>query len=71
MFSCFSNPSNSNIDYRIFNVHMFLCMRIHTGVGHTDIESAQLFDSEKLTIFVIVPRAGFKPLVMESIGYRG
>ena len=47
VFSCFRNPPNSNIDYRIFNVRTFLCVRIiHTRVGHTDNESAQHFDSE-------------------------
>ena len=52
VFSCFRNPSNSDMDYRIINARTFLCVRIHTGLGHAD-ESAQLFfDSEKLTIFV-------------------
>ena len=38
IFSCFRNPQNSNMDYRIFNVRMrsFFCVRIHTGVGHAD-----------------------------------
>ena len=36
-------------------------MCIHTGVGHTD-ESAQQFDSEKLTN-VIVLLTGFEPLL--------
>ena len=42
---CFHNPPNSDMDYRIFNVCMwsFLCVRIHTGVGHSDNESAQHF----------------------------
>ena len=45
LFSCFHNPPNSDGDYRIFNVRTrsFVCVRIHTGVGHTDIESAQQF----------------------------
>ena len=32
-FSCFHNPPNSDIDYRIFNMRMwsFLCVHIHTG----------------------------------------
>ena len=38
------------MDYRIFNMCTFVCVRIHTGVGHTD-ESAQHFDLEKLTNF--------------------
>ena len=40
---------NSDMDYKIFNVRAFLCVRIHTGVRHTDNESAQQFDSEKLS----------------------
>ena len=43
VFSCFRNPPNSDMDYRIFNVSTwsFVCLRIHTGVEHTDSESAQ------------------------------
>ena len=33
------------------------------GVGHTDNESAQHFDSEKLLTFFLVLRTGFEPLV--------
>ena len=38
-----------HMDYRIFNVRMcsFLCVRIHTEVGHTDHESAQHFLTRK------------------------
>ena len=45
VFSCFRNAPNSDMDYRIFKVHTwsFLCVCIHTGVGHTDSESAQHF----------------------------
>ena len=44
-FLCFRNPPNSDMDYSIFNVRTwpFVCVRIHTGVGHTDSESAQPF----------------------------
>ena len=54
VFSCFRNPPNSDMD---FNVHTwsFLCVRSHTGVGRTDNESAQHFDSEKLTNFSCAP----------------
>ena len=41
VFACFCNPPNSDMDCRIFNVHT--CVRIHSGVGHTDSESAQHF----------------------------
>ena len=43
----------------------------HGGVEHTDNESAQHFDSEKLSQFVLVLRTGFEPLVIKSIGSRG
>ena len=48
VFLCFCNLLNSDMDYRIFNMHTwsFFSMSIHTGVGHT-YESAQHFDSEK------------------------
>ena len=57
----------ADMDDRIFNVRTFLCMRIHTGLGHTENESAQHFDSQ---IFLVL-RMGFEPLPMESIGSRG
>ena len=49
-FSWFRNPPNSDTSYRIFNVriviyiYVIILMRacIHTGVWHTDSESAQL-----------------------------
>ena len=41
--SCFHNSPNSDMDYRIVYVRTFLCVRIHTGGGHTDNESAQQF----------------------------
>ena len=45
VFSCFRNPPNSDMDYRIFNMctRSFLCVRIHKGVGHIDSKSAQQF----------------------------
>ena len=45
IFLCLRNPPNFDMDYRIFNVRTwsFLCVRIHTRVGHTDSESAQHF----------------------------
>ena len=38
VFLCFCNPLNSDMDYRIFNMRIwsFVCVRIHTEVGHTD-----------------------------------
>ena len=49
----------------MFYVRTFLCVRIHTGVGHTD-ESAQHFDSEKLSKFCLVLRTGFEPSTFGS-----
>ena len=32
LFCCFHSPPNSDMDYRIFNMHMWsFCMHIHTG----------------------------------------
>ena len=58
VFSRFCNPPNSDMGYRIFNVRTwsFLCVRIHTGVGHTGNESAQHFWLGKtLTNFSCAP----------------
>ena len=45
VFLCFRNLTNSDMDYRIFNMHTwsFLCAHIHPGGGHIDCESAQHF----------------------------
>ena len=57
-----------DMDCRIFNVRtwLFLCVCIHTGVGHTGNESAQHSDLEKLSQFFLLLRTGFKPLVFGS-----
>ena len=31
VFSCFRNPPNSDMDYRVFIMRTLLCVRIHTG----------------------------------------
>ena len=61
-------PSNSDMDYRIFNVHKWsLCVRIHTRVGHTDGESVQQFLTWKnYHIFFLVLVTGFEPRVFGS-----
>ena len=49
-------------------------MRAYTHrdvAGHTDSESAQHYDSEKLPQMFIVLRTGFEPLLMTSIGSGG
>ena len=46
------------MDYRIFNVRTwsFLCVHLHSGVGHTDSESAQhVWLGETLTNFSCAP----------------
>ena len=54
-FSCFHNPPNSDVDYRIVNVPTwsFLCMRVHTGTAwaHRQRVSTTFFDMEKLSQF--------------------
>ena len=58
------NPPNSDVDCRIFNVRTwsFLCVRIHTGIGHTDSESAQhVLLGKTLTNCSCVLLTGFEP----------
>ena len=60
VFSCFRNPRNSDMDYRIFNVRTssLLCMRIHTGgwgTPHRQRVSTTFFDSEKPSDFSCAP----------------
>ena len=58
----------------IFNVRTwsFLCVRIHTGIGHIGSESAQHCRlGNKLSQLFLVLRTGFEPLDMESIGSGG
>ena len=66
-FSCFRNPPNSGMDYRVFSVRTwsFLCVRIHTGFGHTDSESAQHFRLGK-THFSCAPGGVRTDRVFES-----
>ena len=56
------------MDYGIFNVRTFLCVRMHTGLGQIDNESAQHFDSEKLHIVLVCSGRDWN---LESIGSRG
>ena len=57
------------MDYRIFNARMFLYMCIHTGVGHTMTTSQHHILTRKNSQIFLVLWTGFKPLVMESIGF--
>ena len=58
-FSCFRNPPNSDMDYRIFNVHMwsFVCVHAyntHRGWAHWQV-STTFFSRKKITIFFCAP----------------
>ena len=69
VFSCFRNPPNSDIDYRIFNVRTWslLCVRIHAGVLDTSAAiQHNIFDSEKLSQIFLVLMMGFEPRVFVS-----
>ena len=67
VFSWFYNTPNSEMDYRILNVHTwsFLCVHIHTGVYHADSESAQHFLLGK-THKCLLCCTGFEPRVLGS-----
>ena len=69
VFSCFRNPPNSDMDYRIFNVctRSFSWVRIHTGVELTNSDSARHFDSKKISQFCLVLLTGFEPRIL---GFR-
>ena len=61
VFSCFHNPPNSDMDYRIFNIshacvhdHSYVCAYTH-GLGTLTVSQHSTFDSEKLTIFSCAP----------------
>ena len=56
-FLCFLNPPKSDMDCRVFNVclhdHSYACV-IHTGVRHTDSESAQHFFNYFSPVFLVL-----------------
>ena len=62
VFSCFHNPPNSDMDYRIFNVRTwsFLCVRIlyTRGLGTPTASQHNIFDSKKITIVYCASNAG-------------
>ena len=69
VFSCFRNPPNSDMDYRIFNVRTcsLLCLRIHTRVGHTDTQRVSTtFLTRKNSKKCLLLLTGFKPLSFGS-----
>ena len=63
VLSCFHNPPNSDMDYRVFNVRMwsFVWVRIHTGVGHT-----AFWLRKTLTIFSCDPMIDQWSLMVEE-----
>ena len=66
VFSCFRNPPNTNMNYRIFNVctWSFLCVRIHTGVRHTSWQwvSTTFLTRNNTHTFFIELLMGFRSL---------
>ena len=67
-FSCFHNPPNSDMDYKIFNVRIrdHSYVRIHPGVGQTDSKRAQHFwlgKTVKLSSFCVCSQRSSKPHV--------
>ena len=62
VFSCFRNPTNSDMDYRIFDVRTLLCVRIHTG-WCTPTASRHNISTRKNSQFFLVLWMGFEPLV--------
>ena len=57
VFSCFRNPPNHYVvDYRIINVRTWslMCVRIHTGVGLTDSESAHFWLGKNSRFFLVL-----------------
>ena len=65
LFLCFHNTPNSDMDYRICNVRTcsFVYMLIHTGVGHTNSESAQQIWLGKTQSLLLT---GFEPCTFGS-----
>ena len=70
--SCFRNPLNSDMDYRIFNVrtrgHSCACVRIYTrGVGHPKTEPAKHFSLGKThSVFLVLLTSGLEPKKLGS-----
>ena len=68
VFSCFHNPTHSDVDYRIFIVctWSFWCVRMHTWVGHTDSESAHFWLGKTHNFFLCSWRgSNLSPLDLE------
>ena len=63
---CFRNPPNSDMDYSIFNMHiyMIILMRAYTHGRHTDSKSAH-FWLRKTQVFLVL-LTGFELQVIES-----
>ena len=60
VFSCFRNPPNSDMEYRIINMRTFLCVRIHTGEGaHRQLVST-IFELGKILINVYCAPDGIR-----------
>ena len=63
LFSCFRNPPNSDLDYRIFIVRTwsFLCVRVHTGGWAHRQRVSTIYLTRKNSQMFIVLLTGFEP----------
>ena len=68
VFSCFCNPPNCDMDYRIFNLRMwsFVCMCIDTGGWAHRRVSTTFLTRGKLSQLFLVLLTGFEPWVFGS-----
>ena len=67
VFSCFRNPPNSDMDYRIvLRAYVIILVRVYTHVGWAARKAQHnIFDSEKLLFFPLVLLVGFEPRSMK------
>ena len=63
VFLCFCNTPNSDMDYRIFNMHIYVIILMraytHRDWAHRQWVSTTFFDSEKLSQICLVLLRGF------------
>ena len=73
-FVCFRNPSNSDVDYRIFKFNVRTSLHDHSyecvytqGLGTPTVSQHNISDSTKLLQFFLVLLMGFKPRVIGQL----
>ena len=66
-FSCFRNPSNFDMDYRIFNArtYSFLCVYTYGGWAHRQRVSTTFLSQKKLDTCFFLLLTGFEPRVLD------